>query len=248
MGIGTSASKDWINTQVASQRRVVTRLRADARVYEIAKEIKRKRGERGRSKKYGQKISLRHRAAHPEKFAAEQEMVVYGSKQKVRLRKIVCYWRGVRAPVSVVIVVGIGKKPFYLLDTEREATAEETLYFYAARHAVEQGYEDLKCDGGLGHYRGRTELGVRRFAMLSVTSQILLRLVELTPELQSLLPKLEEPWRERKEHLSLGQIRLAITKLLLKEYSRTGNFFNVGPRVEDEENCQTSEKPLNKAA
>lgn len=242
------ASRDWINTQVTSQRRVVTRLRTDARVYEIAKQIKRQKGHRGRSKKYGQKISLRHRAAHLEKFEAEQEMVVYGSKQKVRLRKIICYWRGVHEPVAVVIVVGIGKKPFYLLDTEREATAAETLYFYAARHAVEQGYEDLKCDGGLGHYRGRTELGVRRFAMLAVTSQTLLRLVELIPQLQSLLPQVEEPWRERKEHLSLGQIRLAIGKLLLKEYSRTGNFFNVGPGVEDEENCQTSEKPLKKAA
>ena len=150
--------------------------------------------------------------------------------------------------VSVVIVVGIGKKPFYLLDTEQEADPEETLYFYAARHAVEQGYEDLKCDGGLGHYRGRTELGVGRFAMLSVTSQILLRLMELMPELHTLLPKLEEPWREKKEHLSLGQIRVAIGKMLMNEYSRTGNFFNVGKRVEDEGNYQRTEMTLKEAA
>ncbi|MCA1617066.1 MAG: transposase [Acidobacteria bacterium] len=242
------ASRDWINTQRGQKRRVVTRLRADARLYEIARARRRKEGQRGRSKKYGEKISLRHRATHLEKFEEEQEMVVYGSKQLVRLRKMLCYWRGVREPVSVVIVVGIGKKPFYLLDTDVDATAAKTLYFYAARHGVEQGYEDLKCDGGLGHYRGRTELGVRRFAMLSVTSQTLLRLMELIPELHTLLPKLEEPWRETKEHLSLGQIRLAIGKLLMAEYSRTGNFFNVGKRVEDEENYQTSEKPLNKAA
>jgi hypothetical protein len=242
------ASREWINTQISSQRRVVTRLRADARVYEIAKESKRKKGQKGRSKKYGPKMSLRHRAAHLEKFEEEREMFVYGSKQKVRLRKLLCYWRGVSEPVSVVIVVGIGKKPFYLLDTEQEATAEETLYFYAARHAVEQGYEDLKCDGGLGHYRGRTELGVRRFAMLAVTSQTLLRLMELIPELQTLLPQLAEPWRATTAHLSLGQIRMAIAKLLLAEYSRTGNFFHVGQRVEDGENCQTAETPLERAA
>ena len=226
---------------------MVTRLRADARLYQIAPASRRK-GQKGRTKKYGKKISLRHRAGHLEQFAAEKEMIVYGSKQKVRLRKIVCYWRGVHDAVSVVIVVGIGKKPFYLLDTERDATAEDTLYFYAARHAVEQGYADLKCAGGLGHYRGRTELGVRRFAMLAITSQTLLRLMELLPGLHRLLPQLEEPWREKKEHLSLGQIRLAIGKLLLDEYSRTGNFFNVGKRVEAEGNCQTSERPLNKAA
>ena len=165
------AAREWIKIQVKEKRRVVTRLRSDARLYELARQVKRKAGQRGRHKKYGQQISLRHRARHLEKFEEEKEIIVYGSQQSVRLRKLVCYWRGVHEPVSVVIVVGIGKKPFYLLDTHQEATAEETLYFYAARHGVEQGYEDLKCDGGLGHYRGRTELGVRRFAMLSVTSQ-----------------------------------------------------------------------------
>jgi hypothetical protein len=242
------AAREWINTQVEQKRRVVTRLRADARVYEIAHAGRRKHGHKGRNKKYGQKISLRHRALHREKFEEEKELLVYGSQQKVRLRKILCYWRGVKEAVSVVIVIGIGKKPFYLLDTDREATAEETLYFYAARHAVEQGYEDLKCDGGLGHYRGRTEVGVRRFAMLAITSQTLLRLVELIPELRVHLPQVEEPWRETKEHLSLGQIRLAINKLLRDEYSRTGNFFNVSQKLKDEENYQTTKMPLKKAA
>jgi hypothetical protein len=242
------AARDWINTQSDMQRRVVTRLRVDARLYEIAKQVKRKKGQKGRSKKYGTKISLRHRATHAEKFEEEREMFVYGTLHKVRLRKLECYWRGVTEAVSVVIVIGIGKKPFYLLDTAREAAAEETLSFYAARHAVEQGYEDLKCDGGLGHYRGRTELGVRRFAMLAVTSQTLLRLMELIPELCIRLPKVEEPWRASKEHLSLGQIRLAIGKLLLERYARTGNFFNVGQNLEDEGNSQTTEMPLQRVA
>jgi hypothetical protein len=242
------ASRDWINTQVKANRRVVTRLRVDARLYEIASSVKRKKGQRGRSKKYGHRISLKHRAAHLEKFEPTQEMFVYGSKQKVRLRKILAFWRGVSEPVSVVIVIGIGNKPFYLLDTSIEASAEETLYFYAARHSVEQCYEDLKCDGGLGHYRGRSELGVRRFAILAITSQTLLRLIELIPELRVQLPELEEPWRETKAHLSLGQIRLSIAKLLMEEYSRTGNFFNVSKTLEDEENCQTSEIPLKRAA
>lgn len=242
------ASRDWINTQVENNRRVVTRLRSDARLFEIAREVKRQKGQRGRSKKYGDKISLPRRARHLEKFEQEREMFCYGTKQRVRLRKILCYWRGVKEAVSVVIVVGIGKKPFYLLDTDIEAKAEETLYFYAARHSVEQGYEDLKCDGGLGHYRGRTEFGVRRFALLCITSQTLLRLVELIPELRVQLPQVEEPWREVKEHLTMGQIRLAINKLLIDEYSKTGNFFNVGKKLEDEEICQTAKIPLKQAA
>ena len=72
--------------------------------------------------------------------------------------------------------------------------------------------------------------------------------MELIPEMHTLLPKLEEPWRKKKEHLSLGQIRVAIGKMLMDEYSRTGNFFNVGRRVEDEGNCQRTEMPLKGAA
>lgn|GEM_PF-5496140 len=225
----------------------MTRLCRDARVFEIAKVVKKKKGQRGRNKKYGKKISLPLRSLHLEKFE-EKEMFVYGKKQKVYLRKPECYWYRVKEAVSVVIVVGIGKNPFYLLDTERQASSEETLYFYAARHAVEQSYEDLKCDGGLGQYRGRTSLGVRRFAMLCITSQTLLRLMELIPQLRVQLPITQEPWREAKEHLSLGQIRGAINKLLLDEYSLTGNFFNVGKKLEDQENYQTTKSPLKMAA
>jgi hypothetical protein len=58
------------------------------------------------------------------------------------------------------------------------------------------------------------------------------------------LPISQEQGREAKEHLSLGQIRGAINKLLLDEYCKTGNFFNVGKQIEDEENYQTAKMPL----
>ncbi|MBA3441421.1 MAG: transposase [Pyrinomonadaceae bacterium] len=240
------ACREWIAEQRSKQRRVVTRLRADANLYELAAEPKKKK--RGRKRIYGTKISLKHRARFAHKFEPECDVQVYGRMHRVRLRKIVCRWRGLTDPVSVVIVTGIGKKPFYLLDTDTEASAEQTLYFYAARHAVEQGYEDLKCDGGLGQYRGRTELGVRRFALLTVAAHTLLRLIELVPELRRHLPQAAEPWRKPKSHMTMGQIRLALNKVLLAEYARTGNFFKVGKQVEDEENCQRTETVLKKAA
>jgi hypothetical protein len=240
------ACRDWIANQREKTRRLVTRLRADANLYELAAQPKRKK--RGRKRIYGAKISLRHRARFEHKFEPEMEAQVYGRVHRVRLRKIVCRWRGLPDPISVVIVTGIGRKPFYLLDTDTEATAAQTLYFYAARHAVEQPYEELNCDGGLGHYRGRTELGVRRFAMLTVAAHTLLRLIELMPELRRHLPLVEEPWRKTKSHLTVGQIRLALHQLLLDEYARTGNFFNVGKKLDDEENCQRLEIALKKAA
>lgn len=246
VGDGYYACRDWIAHQRTSKRRVVTRLRADARVFQLAPE--RQNRKRGRPRVYGPKISLAKRARFDHKFEPETEMNLYGREHRVRLRKIVCLWKGLKEPISVVIVKGIGKKPVYLLDTDQEATAEQTLYFYAARHALEQPYEDLKCDGGLGQYRGRTELGVRRFARLTVAAQTLLRMIELVPELRQQLPEVEEPWRKEIRHLTTGQMRMALSKLLLEEYGRTGNFLNVWQKTGDEGNSQRSKPVLKKAA
>jgi len=239
------ACRDWLREQRQQKRRVVTRLRADARLYELPRQ--RKRG-RGRPPKYGKKICLWRRALSDSRFEAQQEVIVYGGKHEVRLRKIICLWRGLEEPVSVVIVKGIGKKPVYLLDTESEASAKETLQIYGARHAVEQPYADLKCDGGLGHYLGRTEQGVRRFAMLSVTAHTLLRLIEIVPEMRAALPEVEEPWRKPLEHLTTGQIRMAISKLLLEEHQRSGNFFNFGEKAGDAHNSEAERSRRRKAA
>ena len=238
------ACRDWIAEQREKKRRVVTRLRSDARLYELPPAKRSK--SRGRPKKYGAKICLWRRALLDQKFAAEEEVIVYGRKHKVRLRKIVCWWRGLADPVSVVIIKGIGKRPFYLLDTEKQASAKETLLFYAARHAVEQPYEDLKCDGGLGHYLGRTEQGVRRFALLSVTAHTLLRLVEVVPELRAALPQIEEPWRKKLDHLTTGQIRMAVSQLL--EHERSGHFFHLGKQAQDGDNSERVEARRKKAA
>jgi hypothetical protein len=240
------ACRDWITKQRSSGRRVVTRMRADANLRQLPPAKRSKKP--GRPKTYGPRIDLRKRIHCLDKFEPEVEAKVYGGVHKVRLRKIVCLWYRLKGTVSVVIVLGIGKKPVYLLDTDPAATALETLYFYAARHAVEQGYQDLKCDGGLGHYRGRTELGVRRFALLAVVSHTLLRLIELIPELRTLLPEVEEPWRKELSHLTCGQIRLAISKLLLERYAETGNFLNFGIKSRNEENCQRTKPVLRKAA
>jgi hypothetical protein len=62
--------------------------------------VKRKKGQSGRNKLYGKKISLPRRSLHLEKFE-EKEMIVYGKKQKVYLRKLDCYWYfGKRSSVS----------------------------------------------------------------------------------------------------------------------------------------------------
>ena len=95
------ACRDWITEQRQKKRRVVTRLRADARLYELPPQ--RKRG-RGRPRKYGKKICLWRRALSDSRFEPEQEVMVYGGKHQVRLRKIICLWRGIEEPVSVVIV------------------------------------------------------------------------------------------------------------------------------------------------
>lgn len=241
------ACQPWLALQRQQGRRVVTRLRSDADLRALPPPGQPK-GQRGRPRRYGPRIWLARRARFLHKFEPEGEVVVYGRVHKVRLRKLVGLWHGLPGPVSVVIVRGIGKQPFYLLDTNPEAEARETLQLYAARHAVEQPFADLKCDGGLGQYRGRTEQGVRRFALLAVTAHTTLRLIELRPELRGCLPALDEPWRKPLSHLTTGQIRRRVARMLLEVYAGAGNFFEFDSRTSTGRNSQRASGGLKKAA
>jgi len=241
------ACRQWIGGQRQLSRRVITRLRSDADLRAIPP-ARQPHGRRGRPPLYGPRIWLSRRARSPHQFEPPSEAWVYGQKHAVRLRKLICFWHGLPQPISVVIVRGIGKKPFYLLDTDPGAEARQTLQFYAARHAVEQPFEDLKCDGGLGHYRGRTQTGVRRFAQLAITAHTLLRLIEVRSELSACLPPLPEPWRKPLSHLTVGQIRRSVGRLLLDAYARTGYFFTVDANSPTARNSQRTAALLEMAA
>lgn len=240
------AARNWIAEQRQLGRRVITRIRCDSDLRDLPPA--RKPGRRGRPPLFGPRIYLSRRSRCLHRFEPRYEASVYGQKHSVRLRKLVCFWHGLPQPVSVVIVRGIGKKPFYLLDTDASAEAKQTLQFYAARHAVEQPFEDLKCDGGLGHYRGRTERGVRRFAQLAITAHTLLRLIEVNKEISISLPLLQEPWRAPLSHLTVGQIRRSVARLLLDAYARTGHFFTVDAQRQNARNSQRTAAILEMAA
>jgi len=84
--------------------------------------------------------------------------------------------------------------------------------------------------------------------MLAVVSHTLLRLIEIVPELRAQLPEIEEPWRKALDHMTTGQIRMAVSKLLLKEEARTGNFIKVREKIGNGEKTQTTERVLRKVA
>ncbi|HYE65351.1 MAG TPA: hypothetical protein VD966_07205 [Pyrinomonadaceae bacterium] len=44
--------------------------------------------------------------------------------------------------------------------------------------------------------------------------------------------------RKPLDHLTTGQIRLAVSQLLLAEHERSGNFFNFGKQVRDGDNSE----------
>ena len=196
------ACRDGSAAPPEQQRRVVTGLRAAARLYALPGAKRPKR--RGRSNRYEPKICLWRPVFSEQQFAAAAELLVYGRKHQVRRRKLVCWWRGLLAPVSVVMGTGSGQRPVYLLDPDTAASAQPTRLCYGARPAVEPPYADLNCDGGLGHYLGRTAPGVSRFALLRVTAHTLLRLIAVVPELRAALPQVDEPWGKPLGHLRAG--------------------------------------------
>ena len=76
IGDGYYACRPWVAEQQEKQRRVVTRLRADACLYELPQ--RRRRQGRGRPRRYGKKLCLWRRALADQKFEAAQDVVVYG--------------------------------------------------------------------------------------------------------------------------------------------------------------------------
>ena len=78
--------------------------------------------------------------------------------------------------------------------------------------------------------------------MLSVTSHTLLRLIEVVPELRAALPQVDEPWRKPLHHLTTGQIRMVVSKLLLKEHERSGNFFHLGQQAQAGDNVKAQRR------
>ncbi|HXG68808.1 MAG TPA: transposase [Blastocatellia bacterium] len=160
---------------------------------------------RGRRKTYGAKCRVDKLAARfPERLQRQRmKLHVGGREREVRVSSAEVLLRGVWAgcPLAVrVILVSVPHsklQPWYLLTTDLELSVEEAVRTYGGRQQIEVNFDEVK-ELGLGHYRGRSGQGVRRWPLFLCVAQTVLKFMA-TKVIEVPLPKLHWSWYAQEE-------------------------------------------------
>jgi hypothetical protein len=193
------------------QRRIdlVTRLRADARLYHpVGARLRAK----GRPLKWGARIAApQHHVYWPVAWQASQAWV-YGRVRRFQYKQVRCRWAvsGPQFPVHAFVVQMAGyAKPWFLVTTALDLSAVQVVTVWAARFRQEDGFRDHKQRLGMEECRAWTKEPILRTFQIQLVALTLLRLLQarlnhtwghgnwwLTPE-----------WNPRKRHASILDLR-----------------------------------------
>ncbi len=148
---GAYGKKPVLRTAKANRVVVVSRLRKDAKLFDVPKTPSR-RG-RGRPRKYGDRISLAKRGAHRLGWTTEP-FRLYGRDQTKTYKTFVATYPPAGGAIRVVIVrEDHGWLAFFA--TDPNATVNQILEAVADRFAIEQNFHDLKEVYGAGQQQLR---------------------------------------------------------------------------------------------
>jgi DDE superfamily endonuclease len=193
------------------QRRVelVTRLRADARLYHpVGARLR----ATGRPLKWGARIAApQHHVYWPVAWQASQAWV-YGRVRRFQYKQVRCRWAvsGPQLPVHAFVVQMAGyAKPWFLVTTALDLSAVQVVTVWAARFRQEDGFRDHKQRLGMEECRAWTKEPILRTFQIQLVALTLLRLLQarlnhtwghgnwwLMPE-----------WNPRKRHASILDLR-----------------------------------------
>ncbi|HVK12948.1 MAG TPA: transposase [Gemmataceae bacterium] len=148
---GGYAKRPFLQRACAKGVTVVGRLRKDAALCDVPPE--RKRGQRGRPPKYGERIDLARRANHPKGWR-QGEFHLYGKKAAKTYKTFLATYRPAGGVIRVVIVKE-AHGWFAWLCTDPEATVDQILEAVADRAAIEQLFHDVKEVHGAGEQQLR---------------------------------------------------------------------------------------------
>lgn len=165
----------------AGQRRieVVSRLRFDARLYAP---LAPKPGANGRPRTWGRRLAApRHHARWRQTPWRKGKALIYGRTRTFRCKQMPCRWfvSGPNEPVHAWVFEVEGyAKPWYLVATALDLTAEEVVALFAARFRQEDAFRDLKQRLGMEECRAWTKEPILRTFQVQLVAMTLLRLLE----------------------------------------------------------------------
>jgi hypothetical protein len=149
---GGCTKAGFLKPAVKAGATIVTRLRKDAALHSLVKPVKKRK--RGRPRKYGKRINLRHKAANRKGWFSVK-VTLYGRKETKLVKMFRATYRPAGGEVLVLISGEAGNNWRAFMCTDLSATAEEILEAVAGRFAIEQNFHDLKEIEGAGQQQVR---------------------------------------------------------------------------------------------
>lgn len=195
---GAYARRDFVQPVRAAGRHVISRLRKDTVFYDLPPA--RRKGAKGRPRKYGAKQAARQWAAGERGWQAVT-LRLYGREATVQLKTRVVLQRTLGVKIRLV-AVRWGKRPLvFLFATDPTLAPAAIVRAYCARFAIETGFRDAKQSFGLATYQVRCPASVERIVHLCLWAQTLLRLRMWAAPAAPLFGE----WRQPLDYLTLAQ-------------------------------------------
>jgi hypothetical protein len=188
---------------------ILTRPRSDARLYKPVATTKGKR--RGRPRKWG--VRLPSPKCHAKWHASwtKGQAWAYGRLRQFRCKSIECRWAvsGPNAPVRVFVFEVEGySKPWFLVASALDLSAEQVLEAYAARFRQEDAIRDHKQRMGMQEVRAWTKAPVLRTFMVQQLALTLMRLPQWAWEKSHGVDWCPAPpWNRHKTRISILDVR-----------------------------------------
>lgn len=192
---------------------VIGQVRRDTRLYE--EPPKRKQGQRGRPRKYGEKYTPK-RIAHFKR--QEATLQLYGRPQDVRYRSKVAKARFLNGRRVVAVWYefksdnGNWKKSCLLIGTDLSLSPEEVIKVYGERWSIESMFNQLKLSWGMKEAWQQTRQTLHRWVHLTMVGYGLIQLLGILNDNAVQQLCYHSPWRGYNP-VTAGQIRKGLVTI-----------------------------------
>jgi hypothetical protein len=188
----------------------VTRLRKDARLYELLP-LPEKNPKGGRPRKWGKRLPAPQNHEKWDVPWQRGRAYVYGRVRNVRYKRLECCW-SVSGPEEMmyayVFEVPGYDKLWATISSAADLSAGQTLAANAGRFRQEDGFRDHKQRLGMEECRAWTKEPILRTFQVQMVAQTLLRLMQFRLDCRlGESWRSPPPWNPRKRHASILDLR-----------------------------------------
>lgn len=217
---GFYAKRPFLRPAIAAGVVVVSRLRKDARLFELPPKPKKGPRKRGRPRKYGKKrISLAKRAAHRQRWE-QITCTVYGQPVVKTLKSFLAVYRPAGGVIRVVIVREEHGCQYFFC-TDPQATPQVIVEAFADRTNIEQVFHDEKEVWGIGQQQLRNVWANIGALHLNLWMHTLVELWAWNKTKKQLCDRSASPWDDPERRPSHADRRKALRRHIMRTHFST---------------------------